>query len=58
MSEKQYDFSIVFEELDKVSRENKIQLTSDESKDYEEIQTLREIVLEIQTPAQTYFTTT
>lgn len=58
MPEKQYKFSIIFEELDKLSEEPEIQLTADEFKEYEEIRALREIVLEMQAPAQTYLTST
>jgi len=58
MSEKQYKFSIIFEELNKLSEEPEIRLVADEFKEYEEIQVLREIVLEMQVPAQTYLTST
>ncbi len=54
MSEKQHKFSIIFEELDRLS----VELESDELEKYEEIQALREIVLEMQTPVQTQFTST
>lgn len=58
MPEKQYKFSIIFEELDKLSEEPEIRLAADEFKEYEEIRALREIVLEMQAPAQTYLTST
>lgn len=58
MPEKQYKFSIIFEELDRLSEESEIRLTADEFKEYEEIRALREIVLEMQAPAQTYLTST
>jgi len=58
MPEKQYKFSIIFEELNKLSEEPEIRLVADEFKEYEEIQVLREIVLEMQVPAQTYLTST
>ncbi len=58
MVENKSNFSIIFEELEKLSKEPDAQLTSDELKEYEEIRTLREIVLEIQSPAKTYLTST
>jgi len=58
MPEKQHKFSIIFEELDKLSEEPEIRLEDDELNEYEEIRALREIVLEIQDPAQTYLTST
>jgi hypothetical protein len=58
MAEKKYNFSIIFEEFNKLSKEPEAQLTSEELKEYEEIRTLREIVLEMQSPVQTYFTST
>ncbi len=58
MPEKQYKFSIIFEELDKLLEEPEIWLEVDELKEYEDIRALREIVLEIQAPVQTYLTST
>jgi phosphoribosylaminoimidazole-succinocarboxamide synthase len=58
MPEKQHKFSIIFEELDKLSEEHEIRLEDDELDEYEEIRALREIVLEIQDTAQTYLTST
>jgi spore coat polysaccharide biosynthesis protein SpsF (cytidylyltransferase family) len=58
MAENKSNFSIIFEELDKLSKEPDARLTSDELKEYEEIRTLREIVLEIQSPIKTYLTST
>jgi hypothetical protein len=58
MAENKYNFSIIFEEVNKLSKEPDVQLTSDELKEYEEIRTLREIVLEMQSPVKTYFTST
>jgi hypothetical protein len=58
MSEKQHRFSIIFEELDRLSVEPEIRFEPDELEEYEEIQALRKIVLEMQTPVQTYFTST
>jgi len=58
MRKKQYKVSIIFEELGKLSEEPKIWLEADELKEHEDIRALREIVLEIQAPVQTYFTST
>jgi spore coat polysaccharide biosynthesis protein SpsF (cytidylyltransferase family) len=58
MVENKSNFSIIFEELDKLSKEPNVRLTSDELEEYEEIRTLREIVLEMQSPAKTYLTST
>jgi spore coat polysaccharide biosynthesis protein SpsF (cytidylyltransferase family) len=58
MVEKKSNFSIIFEELDKLSKEPDVRLTSEELKEYEEIRTLREIVLEIQSPVKAYLTST
>jgi hypothetical protein len=58
MPEKQHKFSIIFEELDKLSEEPESRLEEDELDEYEEIRALREIVLEIQDTVQTYFTST
>jgi hypothetical protein len=55
---KKSNFSIIFEELDKLSKEPDVGLTSEELKEYEEIRTLREIVLEIQSPVKTYLSST
>jgi hypothetical protein len=58
MPEKPHKFSIIFEQIDKLSKEPGIKLASDEHKEYEEIRALREIALEMQTPEQTYLTST
>lgn len=58
MSEKQYNFSIIFKELDKISKDPTSHITKDETKEYEEIRKLREIVLEIQSQPKTYFSST
>ncbi len=58
MVENKSNFSIIFEELDKLSKEPDVRLTSEELKEYEEIRTLREIVLEIQSPVKAYLTST
>jgi hypothetical protein len=58
MGENEYKFSIILEELDKLSKEPENRITTDEIKECEEIRVLREIVLDMQTPAQNYFTST
>ena len=58
MSEKQHRFSIIFEELDRLSLEPEIRFEAGELEEYEEIRALRKIVLEMQKPVQTYFTST
>jgi spore coat polysaccharide biosynthesis protein SpsF (cytidylyltransferase family) len=58
MVENKSNFSIIFEELDKLSKEPDVRLTSDELEEYEDIRTLREIVLEMQSPVKTYLTST
>jgi len=58
MVEKKSNFTIIFDELDRLLKEPDVRMTSDELKEYEEIRTLREIVIEIQSPAKTYLTST
>ena len=56
--EKKYKFDIIFEELEEISNEPEIQISDDELIEYEEIRTIREIVLDIQSPKQTYLSST
>jgi len=58
MLEREYDFSIVFEQLDKLADEPDTRLTADEPDEYEEMRVLREIVLDIQAPERSYVTST
>jgi hypothetical protein len=58
MVEKKSNLLIVFEELDKLSKESAVRMTLDELKDCEEIRTLREILFDIQSPEKTYLTST
>lgn len=58
MPGKQYEFSIILEELDRLSQEPEARLPADELREYDEIRALREIVLETQSPEETYFTST
>lgn len=58
MVEKKSNFTIIFDELDRLLKEPDVRMTSDELKEYEEIRTLREIVLEIQSPVKAYLTST
>ena len=55
---KQYNFSIIFAELDKLSEETESQISEEDIKEYDEIRNLREIVMEVQSTEQTYFTST
>lgn len=58
MEKEKYDFSIIFDELDKLSKDQVYQITKDVTKEYDEIQALREIVIESQTQPKTYFSST
>ncbi len=58
MSKKTHRFSIIFEELDRLSVEPEIWFEADDIEEYEEIRALRKIVLEMQTPLQTQFAST
>jgi uncharacterized protein YdcH (DUF465 family) len=51
-------FTIIFEELRKISMELDNKVSSKEAKEYEEIETLRKIVCEMQSPPRVYFTST
>lgn len=58
MEKEKYNFSIIFDELDKLTKDQAIQVTKDEIKEYDEIQALREIVIETQTPPKTFISST
>lgn len=58
MKKEKYNFTIIFDELDKISKDQTYQITEDEIKEYDEIQTLREIVIEAQTQPKTFFSST
>jgi hypothetical protein len=58
MEEKKLNFNIIFEEIDKLSKETDLKLTSEEVLEYDEIRRLREIVVGIQSPEQSYYTST
>lgn len=58
MMDKQYDFTIIFKEFNKLTETSETTLKIDELKEYDEIRTLREIVFVIQTPVQNYLTST
>ena len=58
MPAKKYEFSIIFKELKRLEEEADMELISDEVAECEEVRNLREIILEVQTPAETYLTTT
>lgn len=58
MKKRTYDFTILFEEMDKLSDEG-LEMTSEEDMiENNEINTLREIVLDVQTPARVCLITT
>jgi len=58
MVKKERGFSIVLDELSKLSAEPEVRLAADELEEHDEIRALREIVLEMQAPVQVYFTST
>ena len=58
MPEKKYDFSIIYEELDRLSEESELSLSDNELIEYEEIRNLGDIVIEINSPDVNYFTST
>lgn len=58
MEKVKYNFSIIFDELDKVTKSQTYQITEDTIKEYDEIQALREIVIETQTQPKTFFSST
>jgi hypothetical protein len=57
-AEEKSGISIVFKEVERLSREPGLFLTDDEIKDYEEIRILREIVLDIGSPKSIHYTST
>jgi len=58
MPEKKYDFSIIYEELDRLSEESKLSISDNELIEYEEIRILGDIVIEMNSPDVNYFTST
>ena len=58
MKENQYNFTIIYKELERLSKEPEIELAFNDMKEHEEIRALREIALEIQTAPQIYFAST
>jgi hypothetical protein len=52
------DFTIIFNELDRISKEPNVLLTNEDIMENEEIRILREIVIEIQAPKMLYYTGT
>ncbi|HEX9902820.1 MAG TPA: hypothetical protein VGB72_08160 [Acidobacteriota bacterium] len=58
MEDSKLDFDIIFEEIEKLNKENDVKLTSEEIIEYDEIRRLREIVIEIQSPQQSFYTST
>lgn len=58
MQQKQYDFTIIFDELEKVSKDPAFLTIKENTEDCEEIQAIREIVLDVQSKPKTYFAST
>jgi len=52
------DLTYIFDERDRIMREEGIDLTIDEVKEMNEINALREIVLDVQSPSSVYMTST
>ncbi len=58
MQKKTFDFSIVFDEMDKMRDEGLGGVETNELHENEDINTLREIVLDVQTPTRVCLVTT
>lgn len=58
MQKRTYDFTILFEEMDKLSDEGLERITEEDMAENNEINTLREIVLDVQTPGKVCLVTT
>ena len=58
MKKRTYDFTILFEEMDKLSDEELGRITEEDIAENNEINTLREIVLDVQTPGKVCLVTT
>lgn len=58
MKKRTYDFTILFEEMDKLSDEGLGRITEEDMAENNEINTLREIVLDVQTPGKVCLVTT
>lgn len=58
MQKKTFDFSIVFDEMDKMRDEGLGGVEINELHENEDINTLREIVLDVQTPTRVCLVTT
>jgi hypothetical protein len=52
------ELSVILKEIDRLSEEPDLMLTSDEIKDYEEIRVLGEIIFEMQSPKLIFYTDT
>lgn len=50
------DFSVILNEVNRLSNELNLMLTDDEIRDFDEIKTLREILCEIQEPKLLFYT--
>ena len=58
MKKRTYDFTILFEEMDKLSDEGLGRITEEDIAENNEINILREIVLDVQTPGKVCLVTT
>jgi len=58
MKQKQYNFSIIFDELEKISKDPTFLAIKEKTKECEEIQAIREIVHEIHNKPRIYLTST
>ena len=58
MKNKCYSFKIIFDERDRIINEDNIIFSDVEIDEYDGINTLREIVLDVQSPNNSYLTTT
>ena len=58
MKKRTYDFTILFEEMGKLSDEGLVMTSEEDMIENKEINTLREIVLDVQTPARVCLITT
>lgn len=58
MKKRMYDFTILFDEMDKLRVEGSEGVNKEDVSEYDEINTLREIVIDVQTPTKICLITT
>lgn len=58
MSSEKYNFKIIFDKLEEATDIKEIRLEPENISELDEIRTLREIIIEMQTPSQKYLTST